>query len=283
VVTIFSAIVSPLGLALDAFGHLLVVSGDGKVYRVTPQGESTPFITDAAIPFWIAVAPDGRIWLTDLADRSLRRYSPTGQFEARFDAISVGGSGPGPLTIGPSGVPYFSQGTEIWKLVNGQFERVLTAQFIVWAFAFDVAGNIYAPAPVAGRIELFGPTGTLLADPFAVGPDAPQALAFGRDGTGATVARVFATEPRMGRVIEVNPAGVQHPGLPVGFTAPFTLEVAAASLLGGGGLSAADVQFLDALGNRNGRFDVGDFRAYLESLTAPPVVAAEARRPGRAP
>ena len=283
VVTIFSAIASPLGLALDAFGHLLVVSGDGKVYRVTPQGESTPFITDAAIPFWIAVAPDGRIWLTDLGDRSLRRYSSTGQFEARFDGTSVGGSGPGPLTIGPSGVPYFSQGTEIWKLVNGQFERVLTAQFIVWAFAFDVAGNIYAPAPVAGRIELFGPTGTLLADPFAVGPDAPQALAFGRDATGATVARVFATEPRMGRVIEVNPAGVQHPGLPVGFTARFTLEVAAASLLGGGGLSAADLQFLDALGNRNGRFDVGDFRAYLESLNGPPSVAAEARRPGRAP
>ena len=253
VVTIVSAIPSPLGLALDAFGHLLVVSGDGKVYRVTPQGESTPFITDAAIPFWIAVAPDGRT-----------SGSPT-------------------WPIGPSGVPYFSQGTEIWKLVNGQFEQVLTGPSIVWAFAFDVAGNIYAPAPVAGRIELFGPTGTLLADPFAVGPDAPQALAFGRDGTGATVARVFATEPRMGRVIEVNPDAVQHPGLPVGFTAPFTPEVAAASLLGGGGLNAADVQFLDALGNRNGRFDVGDFRAYLESLNVPPVVATEARRSGRAP
>jgi len=87
----------------------------------------------------------------------------------------------------------------------------------------------------------------------------------------------------MGRVIEVNPDAVQHPGLPVGFTAPFTPEVAAASLLGGGGLNAADVQFLDALGNRNGRFDVGDFRAYLESLNVPPVVATEARRSGRAP
>lgn len=283
VVTTFAApIPSPLGLAFDAFGHLLVVSGDGNVYRVTPQGQATPFITDAGIPFGIAVAPDGRIWLTDLSDRSLRRYSSTGQFETRFDAIVVGGAGPGPLTIGPSGVPYFSQGTEIWKLVNGQFERVLTDRFIVWGFAFDVAGNIYAPAPVVGRIELFGPTGAKLADPFAVGPDAPQALAFGRDGTGATVARVFATEPRMGRVIEVNPAGVAHPGLPVGFTAAFTPEVAAASLLGGGGLSAADLQFLDALGNRNGRFDVGDLRAYLATLGGLPGTAAAAvqRRPG---
>ncbi len=282
-VTTFAAgIQTPFGLAFDAFGSLLVASGDGVVYRVTPQGQATRFITDAAIPFWIAVAPDGRIWLTDLSDRSLRRYSSTGQFEARFDAIVIGGSGPGPLVIGPSGEPYVSQGTEIWKLVNGEFQRVLADPFVIWAFAFDVAGNIYAPAPVAGTIKLFGPTGTVLDDPFAVGPDAPQVVAFGRDGAGATVARLFATEPRSGRVIEVNPAGVRHRGLPVGFTGLFTPDVAAADLLGAGGLSAEDRQLLDAQGNRNGRYDVGDLQAYLRTAGALPGTAAAAaqRRPG---
>jgi len=265
VTTFVAGITSPLGLAFDAFGNLLVASGDGAVHRVTPQGQATPFITDAGAPFWIAVASDGRIWLTDLSDRSLRRYSATGQFETRFDEVAVGGSGPGPLAIGPSGEPYFSQGTEIWKLVNGQPQRVLASPFIIWGFAFDVAGNIYAPAPAAGRIQLFDPTGTPLADPFAVGPDAPQALAFGRDGTGATVARLFATEPPFGRLIEVNPAGVEHPGHPLGFVPPsFTLDVAVASLLGAGTLSAADVQYLDALGNHNGRYDVGDLAAFVK-------------------
>ncbi len=268
VVTTFApGIPSPFGLAFDAFGRLLVASGDGAVYRVTPQGQATRFITDAGAPFWIAVAPDGRIWLTDLSDRSLRRYSSTGQFEARFDAISVGGSGPGPLAIGPSGEPYFSQGAEIWKLTNGELRRVLGSAFIIWAFAFDVAGNIYAPAPVAGRIQLFDATGAIVADTFAIGPDAPQAVAFGRDATGATVARLFATDTRVGRVFEVNPAGVAHPGQPVGYVAPrVPLDVAAASLLGGGGLSAADLQYLDALGNHNGRYDVGDFEAYLRTV-----------------
>ena len=268
VVTTFAAgIPSPFGLAFDAFGHLLVASGDGAVYRVTPQGQLTRFITDAGAPFWIAVAPDGRIWLTDVADRSLRRYSATGQFEARFDAIGVGGSGPGPLAIAPSGEPYFSNGTEIWKLANGELRRVLGSAFIIWAFAFDVAGNIYAPAPAAGRIQLFDATGAIVADTFAIGPDAPQAVAFGRDGTGATVARLFATDPRVGRVFEVNPAGVAHPGQPVGYVAPpIPLDVAAASLLGGGGLSAADLQYLDALGNHNGRYDVGDLQAYLRTV-----------------
>ncbi|MGH7539135.1 MAG: pre-peptidase C-terminal domain-containing protein [Gemmatimonadales bacterium] len=252
--TFAAAIQSPLGIAFDAFGHLLVASEDRAVYRVTSDGQATRFITDAGIPFWIAVGPDGRIWLTDVSDRSLRRYSATGQFEARFDAIMVGGSGPGPLAIGPSGEPYFSNGTEIWKLVNGQPQRVFTPAFVIWGFAFDVAGNIYAPSPAAGRITLFDPTGTLVADPFAVGPDAPQAVAFGRDGTGATVARLFATELRIGRLIEVNPAGVGQRGHPVGYVAPpLTPDVAAASLLGAGALSAADVQYLDALGNHNGR------------------------------
>jgi len=271
VTTFATGIPTPQGLAFDAFGKLLVASTDGAVYRVTPQGQATRFITDAGIPLWIAVAPDGRIWLTDLSDRSLRRYSSTGQFEARFDAISVGGSGPGPLAIAPSGEPHFSQGTEIWKLANGELRRVLRGAFIIWAFAFDVAGNIYAPAPAAGRIQLFDATGAIVADTFAIGPDAPQAVAFGRDATGATVARLFATDPRVGRVFEVNPAGVAHPGQPVGYVAPrFPLDVAAASLLGGGGLSAADLQYLDALGNHNGRYDVGDLQAYLRTVGALP-------------
>ncbi len=284
VTTFATGIPSPTGLAFDAFGHLLVASpADGTVYRVTPQGQATRFITDAGFPFWIAVAPDGRIWLTDVSDRSLRRYSPTGRFEARFDAINVGGFGPGPLAIGPSGEPYFSNGNEIWKLVNGQPQRVFRDGFVIWAFAFDVAGNIYAPAPAAGLIKLFDPTGTIVADPFAVGPDAPQAVAFGRDGTGATVARLFATDQRVGRVIEMNPAGVEHPGQPAGFVPPpFTLDVAAVSLLGGGALSAADLQFLDELGNHNGRYDVGDLQAYLKTVSGLPAAAAAApqRRPG---
>ncbi len=275
VTTFATGITSPIGLAFDASGNLLVASLGGAVYRVTPQGQATRFITDAGFPLWIAVGPDGRVWLTDLSDRSLRRYSATGQLEARFDGIVVGGFGPGPLAIGPSGEPYISSGTEIWKLVDGQFQRVLEDTFVIWAFAFDVAGNVYIPAPTAGRIQLFDRTGTSVADPFAVGPDAPQAVAFGRDATGATLARLFATDPQVGRLIEMNPAGVQHRGLPVGFVArPVTLDVAAAGLLGGNRLSEADEQYLDGLGNRNGRYDVGDFQAYLRLVGTPPGTAA---------
>jgi Bacterial pre-peptidase C-terminal domain len=284
VVTPFATgILVPLGLAFDAFDHLLVVSQDGAVYRVTPQGEATRFITDAGFPFWIAVAPDGRIWITDISDRSLRRYSPTGQFEQRFDGIGIGQFGPGPLTIGPAGEPYVSNGGEIWKLANGQFVRVLGDAPVIRTFAFDVAGNIYAPTPTTGRLMLFDATGSVVADPFAVGPDFPLSVAFGRDESGATLARLFATDFHSGTVIEMNPAGVAYRGLPVGYvTRPFTLDAAAASLLGADGLSADDRSLLDALGNHNGRYDVGDLQAYLRAVGALPgaAVPAAAARPG---
>jgi len=266
VTTFATGIPSPVSVAFDASGQLLVTSLAGGVYRVTPQGQATRFITDGIFPFWIAVAPDGRIWITDLGNRSVRRYSATGQFETSFDAIGIGQSGPGPLAIGPSGEPYVSNGTEIWRLRNGRFERVLAGQSLIWAFAFDVAGNIYAPLPTAGTLKLFDSTGVVLADPFAVGPDAPQAVAFGRDATGATLARVFAIDPQVGRLFEINPAAVRQRGLP-GYVAPsLALDVVVAALLGAGGLSLADRQYLDAVGNHNGHYDVGDLRAYLRVL-----------------
>jgi len=36
-------------------------------------------------------------------------------------------------------------------------------------------------------------------------------------------------------------------------------------LMGGPSLSAAQVQYLDSIGNRNGQLDVGDLRAYLRA------------------
>ncbi|HEY0670915.1 MAG TPA: pre-peptidase C-terminal domain-containing protein [Longimicrobiales bacterium] len=275
VTTFATGISSPLGVAFDIFGQLLVASLDGTVYRITPQGQISPFITDAELPFWIATAPDGRIWLTDLNDKSLRLYSPTGQLEAQFDGSALGGLGPGPIAIAPTGEPYVSSGTEIWKLEDGRFQRVLARTDIVWAIAFDVKGNIYAPALPAGRIILLDPAGGVLADPFAVGADAPQAVAFGRDADGATVTRLFATDTRVGRLIEVNPTGVEHPGQPLGgyLSQQISADIAAASLLGAGILDAADLVYLDGLGNRNGRYDVGDLQAYLRMLDGLPNTA----------
>jgi sugar lactone lactonase YvrE len=273
-----TGIPGPQGMAWDALGNLLIASGDGDVYRVTPQGQVSTFTTDPGSPFWIAIGRDGSVWLTDLSDSSIRQYGIQGQFLARYDVSVVDEFGPGPIAIAPSGEPYFSNGPDVWRLVNGQPQKVFDAVFTVWGFAFDVAGNIYAPNPSTGRITLYGPTGAVLADPFVVSAVSPRAVAFGRNADGTTNARLFATDLglELGAVIEANPAGVQHPGLPLAFTQLYTAAAAAADLLGGGGLSDSDRQSLDALGNRNGRYDTGDFRAYLVLIGELQAAAAHA-------
>ncbi len=283
--TLFSSgVADPRGMAFDAFGNLLVASAnDGVVYRVTPQGSAAPFLTDLGSAFWIAVGSDGTIWVTDLSDASIRRYDLLGQFQARYDMTSVGGLGPGPIAIGPSGDPYFSNGAEIYRLASGVPQLLLTAQTTMWGFAFDVAGTLYVPNPVVGRIIAFGPTGTVLHDPFVLETTAPFAVAFGRTAGGATNARLYAADAGVGELVEVNPAGVPNAGLPLGYTPSFTAALAAQELLGGGGLSPQDQAVLDALGNRNGRYDTGDFRAYLQRTglipAASPEAAGERRNP----
>jgi hypothetical protein len=68
----------------------------------------------------------------------------------------------------------------------------------------------------------------------------------------------------------------------VGFVPPpLTPDVAAASLLGGGNLSPAELQYLDAVGNHNGRYDVGDLQAYLRLVgSAAGAASATPSRPG---
>ena len=52
-----------------------------------------------------------------------------------------------------------------------------------------------------------------------------------------------------------------------------TVEAAAADLLGGTPLDLTRRRFLDLQGNRNGNFDIGDFRAFLRATGQLPAAA----------
>ena len=48
------------------------------------------------------------------------------------------------------------------------------------------------------------------------------------------------------------------------FTAPFSTVAAATDLIGGAALSKAQRDLLDAEGNNNGTYDLGDFLAWID-------------------
>lgn len=259
----FASIPAPLGLAFDAFGDLLVASSDGDVYKVTSNGQVTTFLNDPLSPFWIAVAPDGGIWISDPYQGMLRSYDMTGRFVASFDVSDAGGFGPGPMAFAPDGALHFSVGSAIYKLTGGQPQLVLESEPTLWGFAFDVNGNLYVANPERGRMILYGPDGTLLEDPFAIQLTAPFVAAFGRNADGSTNARLFVSDTEASAVLELNPSGVRAAGWPLGFTASFSIDDAVTRLLNDTAMPESEMRYLDTLGNRNGRYDLGDFRALL--------------------
>jgi hypothetical protein len=212
-----SGVTLPLSLAFDASGDLLVVSDYAVVYKVTPQGQVSTFLTDADTPFWVIVGPDGDIWLSDLGPGTIRHYDQHGAFIESIDVSSVGGAGP--IAFAPTGELYFSTGAEMYRLVGGQPQSVFTSAPTMWGFSFDVNGNIYLPNPDLAKLILFDINGTVLEDPFVIGVVTPIATAFGRNPDGTTNARLFVTDIEGGRLVEVNPAGVLAPGWPVGVQA----------------------------------------------------------------
>jgi len=129
-----------------------------------------------------------------------------------------------------------------------------------------------------------------VSDPFAGSNlGGPTSLVFGRDGAGAMTSRLLATNygynlqaPYVGSIVEMNPAGIRAPGSRIGIDAvDVAITAAAAHLLGGAQVAPEAQHFLDVQGNNNGRYDVGDFRAYLRSKGQLPTAAGVAARTER--
>ena len=262
-------------LAFDAFGNFLAATDQG-VYRITPGATATR-IVDTPVAKAIAVAPDGSFWVSFPGGYPgppprIGHYNPVGRELATYDVSSPGAAYH--LAVGPSGDLYFSTVLEIYRLGAGNPQLVLRSAHpgreFFGQFAFDADGNIYVPnlsegtALSEGTVTLYGPNGAVLTDPFSWWPVKPSAVVFGRNPDGTPNSRLFALDGV--RLLELNPAGVRSRGLPLGRTTNITVTAAVKGLLRNAGLSDADRAFLAGLGNENGRYDVGDLRAFLLAM-----------------
>ena len=90
----------PLGIAYDRAGNLWVADSESKVLRrVSPDGEVTTVLTgdgtnDLAGPNYVAIGPNGRVYLSDPCLGEIIQYNPeTEEIEhiLEFDLAAVGG------------------------------------------------------------------------------------------------------------------------------------------------------------------------------------------------
>jgi hypothetical protein len=215
-------------VAFDAFGNLLAAglktgwccrAGDGVVYRVLPNGSYQALIGDLVEPFGLAGAPDGSIWVGDMAQRLLRHYDPSGHLLSSYDVSGLQGWAPTEVGFAPSGELYMSTEEALYRVTNGAFQLILQESRIIRGFAFDSLGNVYVANMGElrddgfggeGRIDYFDRNGTPLITPFALTPDQPQRIAFGRDADGKPNRHLYFTDGT--RIGEVKRGSVSAPG-----------------------------------------------------------------------
>jgi len=293
----FSNVV-PIHVVPDGFGNLLVTVEDpaftyGAVYRVTPTGQLSTFATGLYVAAAITAGPDGDVWVLDVGRQKVYRYSPFGVLNDSVDVAATGVDAvDAGLAFSPAGVLHMSNSNDrVYKIDGGAPQLVISGALYLESIAFDRDGYLYVANGYLGTVQLYSPTYELVSDPFAGSNlGGPTSLVFGRDGAGAMTSRLLATNygynlqpPYVGSIVEMNPAGIRAPGSRIGIDAvDVAINAAADHLLGGAQVAPAAQHFLDVQGNNNGRYDVGDFRAYLRSkgqLPAAAGVAARTERP----
>jgi M6 family metalloprotease-like protein len=242
------------GVFIDSIRQL--APGGAMSFRVTFQGLTVVAATDTAAKVTVDGAAPTAMY---------RGLPPVGSTHTiAIDSVQVGAGGRARYRF----VSWSDGGARSHTITASAAGATITAgveaEYLVQA-ATSGSGTISAARPfdpVSGTFFLRGNSVSLTAT-----PGAGQAFA---GWTGDTI----ATTPTL-KLRVVRPYAVTATFVPTG-------DVVAELLTGAGGLTAAQLQALDQLGNRNGRFDLGDFVAWLDRNPGA-ASAPAARRSGGVP
>ncbi len=202
------------------------------VSSIRPDGAAvTRFVTTGGKPQGVAVHPDGSLFISDHARKTIFRRTPDGELTVYCDRYADGSPlrGPNEIALGPNGLLYFTDPGTSWRgRPFAALSRVgpdRTAEVLADALAFsngfdfDPAGQtIYVAdsipglilrAPLAADGRLDGPLREFVRFEGRVGPDSVR---FARSGN------LYVTLFGHGRIAVVSPAGeivdrIRLPGL----------------------------------------------------------------------
>jgi sugar lactone lactonase YvrE len=160
-----------------------------SVYKITPDGQMQPFLSDLTNPSGIAFDPEGQLFITSRYDGTVYRVSPFKEAEpfARNLGVATGIAfdADGQMFVGDrSGtihrVTEFGEGTPF---------ATLEPSMAAYHLAFGPDGHLYVTGPTASSFDSVyrvAPDGEVAN--FFTGLGRPQGLAFDRDGALYVVA-----------------------------------------------------------------------------------------------
>jgi len=154
-----------------------------SVYKITPDGESEPFLTDIINPTGLAFSPDGEMFITSRYDGSVYRVTPFKDAEvfARNLGLATG------IAFDSQGRLFVGDRSGTIYIVNeiGEPTTFATVEPSMAAYhmAFGPDGNLYVTGP---SLSSFDSVMKIASDGvvtrFFTGLGRPQGLAFDRAG-----------------------------------------------------------------------------------------------------
>ena len=154
-----------------------------SVYKITPDGESEPFLTDLINPTGLAFSPAGEMFITSRYDGTVYRVTPFKEAEEFAHNLGIATG----IAFDPDGRMFVGDRSGTIFLVNeiGEGTPFATLEPSVAAYhlAFGPDGNLYVTGPTLSSFDSIiriSPDGEVTR--FFSGMGRPQGLAFDREG-----------------------------------------------------------------------------------------------------
>ena len=222
VTTFASALATPVDIAFDQFGILLVLQvsggpgGNGMITQISPGGTKNVFVSSLpSLAGGIRVAPTSHVYVA--AGHNILKYNSAGTF---LDTV---GSFPNniaqQLAFDSAGNLFVSAGNSVFKITPaGVQSTFLTGLNDSAGIAFDPAGNLFIGTNGDKIIHKYTPGGTHTN--FATGVDVPYRIACDSAGN------VFVSSYVAGsaRVLKFSPNGAMSPFATLAFPGGVAFE-----------------------------------------------------------
>jgi sugar lactone lactonase YvrE len=154
-----------------------------SVYKITPDGESEPFLTDIVNPTGLAFSPDGEMFITSRFDGTVYRVTPFKEAEAFAHNLGIATG----IAFNQEGRMYVGDRSGTIYLINeiGEATSFATVEASMAAYhlAFGPDGKLYVAGPSLSSFDSIvriTPDGEI--ERFFTGLGRPQGLAFDRRG-----------------------------------------------------------------------------------------------------
>jgi hypothetical protein len=209
IITFASGLDSPVDVAFDRFGILLVLQvsggpgGTGMISQISPGGAKNVFVSSLpGLAGGMRVDSTGNVFV--VAGHNILKYNSAGTF---LDTVgNFPNNIPQQLAFDNTGNLFVSAGNSVFKITPaGVQSAFLTGLNDAAGIAFDAAGNLFIGTNGDKSIRKFTPSGTGAI--FATGIDVPYRIACDSGGN------VFVSSYLSGasKVLKFSPAGAMSP------------------------------------------------------------------------